>query len=195
MLFYFYGFPFIKAASHVSNYANDESVEIEKLKIMAVKAKTYCIKHSYNKEVCILIDMSLPSGKNRFFEYDLNNNIVISSGLIAHGSCNYNFLTTPEFSNEPGCGCTALGKYKVGEKYKGRFGVAYKLYGLDSANNNAWKRKIVLHSYYMIPDKETYPLPICNSLGCAMISTNYLSSLSKRIDGTDKPILLWIFTE
>jgi len=45
----------------------------------------------------------------------------------------------------------------------------------------------------MVPDKETDPLPICNSLGCAMTSTNYLTILSKKIDASAKPVLLWIF--
>jgi L,D-transpeptidase catalytic domain len=137
--------------------------------------------------------MSLPSGKNRFYEFDMKNDSIISTGLIAHGSCNQNFLANPKFSNKTGCGCTALGKYKVGYKYKGRFGNAYKLYGLDSSNSNAFKRNIVLHSYYMVPDKETFPAPICNSLGCAMISPAYISLLASNIDASARPMLLWIF--
>ena len=32
---------------------------------------------------------------------------------MAHGSCNQNFLSEPKFSNQPGCGCTALGNIKL----------------------------------------------------------------------------------
>jgi hypothetical protein len=167
--------------------------EIEKLQVMAAQAKIFCHNKGYNHKICFLVDMKLPSGKNRFFIYDLIRDSIINAGIVAHGSCNQRFLSEPKFSNQPGCGCTALGKYKIGDKYKGRFGTAYKLLGLDSSNNNAFKRNIVLHSYYLVPDKETYPLPVCNSLGCAMVSYNYLCALARNIDASDRPILLWIF--
>ena len=194
LIFYYYGYSSEKD-HHLNIEYNSENEKPEKIKLQdyADKAKLYCKSKGYNPNECILIDMSLPSGKNRIFEYDMKNDSILSEGLVAHGSCNYNFLTNPKFSNVAGCGCTALGKYKIGNKYVGRFGTAYKLYGLDSSNSNAYKRNIVFHSYYMVPDKETDPLPICNSLGCAMTSTNYLTILSKKIDASAKPVLLWIF--
>jgi L,D-transpeptidase catalytic domain len=155
---YYYVFPFTNTDHHLINAENEnEKVRFKRLQGFAAKANSFCKTKGYNIEVCLLIDMSLPSGKNRFFEFDMKNDSIISTGLVAHGSCNKNFLANPKFSNETGCGCTALGKYKVGYKYKGRFGNAYKLYGLDSSNSNAFKRNIVLHSYYMVPDKETFP--------------------------------------
>lgn len=193
-IFYYYGYSF--GSNHHMKYnfiTEDEKIEKAKLQSYAAKAFLYCKANDYNTNECLLVDMSLSSGKNRLFEYDMKNDSIITAGLVAHGSCNYNFLADAKFSNKPGCGCTALGKYKIGYKYKGRFGNAYKLYGLDSSNNNAFRRNIVLHSYYMVPDKETYPAPICNSLGCTMISENYLSILSKKIDSIRKPILLWVF--
>jgi len=42
----------------------------------------------------------------------MKNDSILSEGLVAHGSCNYNFLTNPKFSNVAGCGCTALGNIK-----------------------------------------------------------------------------------
>lgn len=192
--FYFYGYSSTK--DHLTNIKDDfgnEKTEKLKLKTFSDQASVFCKSNGYNTDECILIDMSLPSGKNRMFEYDMKKDSIISAGLVAHGSCNTNFLAIPKFSNQPGCGCTALGKYKIGGSYAGRFGKAYKLYGLDSSNNNAYKRNIVLHSYYMVPDKETDPIPICNSLGCAMISTNYLSFISVKINASHKPLLLWVF--
>ena len=174
-------------------FISGEKDEIGKLKKFALQAKNYCQQKRFNSNVCFLVDMSLPSGKNRFFQYDLNGDSIITSGIVAHGSCNEQFLDKPRFSDEKGCGCTSIGKYKVGYKYKGKFGEAYKLYGLDSTNNNAFSRNIVLHSYYLIPEKETFPLPVCNSLGCAMISKAYFKLLSQNIDDSMKPILLWIF--
>lgn len=172
---------------------NEQSAEPQKLRRFATEARKFCSNNLFDTSVCFLIDMSLPSGSNRFFVYDLSRDSVVNSGVVAHGSCNTNFLEDAKFSNDPGCGCSAKGKYKIGAKYTGRFGMAYKLFGLDSSNNNAYKRNIVLHSYYLVPDNETYPLPICNSLGCAMVSGNFLKLLSQKIDARKRPVLLWIF--
>jgi hypothetical protein len=192
LFYYSYSFTGAVHAFETSTSENDKT-EMQKLQRFALQAKAYCLKKGYNSKTCFLIDMNLPGGKNRFFVYDLTKDSVINAGIVAHGSCNQSFLSKPQFSNKPGCGCTALGKYKVGYKYKGRFGNAYKLYGLDSSNSNAFKRNIVLHSYYMVPDKETYPIPVCNSLGCAMVSDNYLCTLEREIDTSAGPILLWVF--
>lgn len=194
VVFYYYDYPSYKSDHYFSeSNKENENTEVLKLQKAAAKARLYCKAKGYNTDVCLLIDMSLPSGKNRLFEYDMKQDSVITRALVAHGSCNNDFLINPKFSNEVGCGCTSLGKYRIGYKYKGRFGNAYKLYGLDSSNSNSFKRIIVLHGYYMVPDKETYPLPICNSLGCAMVSNNYLSNIANRIDASDKPLLLWVF--
>lgn len=195
-VFVFYVYGYSSAKDHMPDIKdNSETEKAERIKLQsfAEKAKLFCKSKGYNTDECFLIDMSLPSGKNRMFEYDMNHDSIISEGLVAHGSCNTDFLITAKFSNKPGCGCTALGKYKVGGKYVGRFGNAYKLYGLDSSNSNAYNRNIVLHSYYMVPDKETDPVPICNSLGCTMTSARYLTLLSNKIDASRRPILLWVF--
>lgn len=164
-----------------------------KLKERAREVKSYARRKGFSSEHCFLIDMSLPSGKNRFFIYDLKRDSVIAAGLVAHGSCNTVFLRKARFSNTPDCGCSSVGRYKVGYKYKGRFGRAYKLHGLDSTNSNAFRRAVVLHAYDCIPDREVYPLPACNSLGCPMVSYAFLDKAAKVIDRAKKPVLLWVY--
>lgn len=156
------------------------------------EACDYVVQHHFDTSFCLIADMQIVPGKNRLFIYSFSEQKIIASALVAHGSCNYAFLSDARFSNEPGCGCTAYGKYRVGSKYNGRFGVAYKLYGLDSSNSNAYKRNIVLHSYNEVPDKEVYPMSICNSLGCIMISNRFLKLLSGKIDASRRPVLLWV---
>ncbi len=167
--------------------------ELNKLNSFAAQAKIFAAENSYNTGFCFLLDMSLPGGQNRFFVYDLDRDSILNAGLVAHGSCNTRFLEKAAFSNQPGCGCSAKGKYKVGYRYNGRFGIAYKLYGLDKSNSNAFDRNIVLHSYYLVPEKEVKPFPICNSLGCAMVSDGFIKQLALKIDASQQPILLWIF--
>lgn len=147
----------------------------------------------YSDHYAFFIDMSIPSGRKRFFVYNLKRDSVISAGLVAHGSCNQYYLDEPKYSNITGSGCSSLGKYKVGYQYNGRFGKAYKLFGIDSTNSNAFKRAVVLHAYECVPGEEVHPQPICNSLGCPMISYKFLDELSTLIRSSRKPILLWIY--
>ena len=58
---------------------------------MALPLKKYLAVNNYNSKICFLADMNLPSGRNRFFVYDLQKDSVILSGLVAHGSCDNGF--------------------------------------------------------------------------------------------------------
>jgi len=163
------------------------------LKKKANTIKQFAIENGYSTKYSFLINMGLPSGKNRFFIYDLRKDSVVHSGLVAHGSCRSGFLDDPIFSNVPECGCSSVGKYRVGYLYEGQFGKAFKLHGLDSSNSNAFKRTIVLHAYDCVPNEETYPKPICNSLGCPMVSYRFLDATTAIIENSKKPILLLIY--
>ena len=160
---------------------------------LAHKIKEYAILNGYSTKFCFLVDMSLPSGRNRFFIYDLEKGSVVSAALAAHGSCNTTFLSHPRFSNARDCGCTSLGKYKVGEFYKGQYGKSFRLYGLDNSNSNAFKRGVVIHGHDCVPNEEIYPRVLCNSFGCVMVSNNFFDRLSAIIQHSDKSIVLWVY--
>jgi L,D-transpeptidase-like protein len=155
--------------------------------------RNYARVKGFSTNYCFLVDMSIHSGRKRFFVYDLETNSVIMAGLVSHGSCNGVFMAQAKFSNAPGANCTSEGKYKIGEKYRGQYGKSYKLYGLENTNSNAYKRAIVLHAYSCIPDEEIYPRVTCNSSGCAGVSPAFFQKLSLIIDRSNKPIVLWIY--
>ena len=163
------------------------------INILTKKVNNYAIENNMSTEYCFLIDMSLPSGRNRFFIYDLKKNTIINSGLVAHGSCNETFLAHPKFSNDSKSGCSSLGKFKVGEFYTGKYGKSFRLYGLDNCNSNAYKRAVVIHGYDCVPDEEIYPRVLCNSLGCVMVSYKFFDKISGLIRKSEKPIVLWIY--
>ena len=163
------------------------------MNILTSKISNYAIENNMSTEYCFLVDMSLPSGRNRFFIYDLQKGSVIYTGLVAHGSCNETFLARPKFSNQERTGCSSLGKYKVGEFYVGKYGKSFRLHGLDNCNSNAYKRAVVIHGYDCVPDKEIYPRVLCNSLGCVMVSYNFFDKVAKVIRKTNKPIVLWVY--
>ena len=161
--------------------------------ILTKKINNYAIQNDLSTEYCFLVDMSLPSGRNRMFIYDLKKNSIVNAGLVAHGSCNETFLARPRFSNTTSSGCSSLGKYKVGEFYRGKYGKSFRLYGLDDCNSNAYKRAVVIHGYDCVPDQEIYPRVLCNSFGCVMVSYNFFDKISRIIGKADKPIVLWIY--
>ena len=160
---------------------------------ISLSAKAFLKNKNFSQQYCFLVDMSVSSGKKRFYAYDLAGDSVYLAGLVAHGSCNSTGLAEPKYSNQNGSGCTSLGKYKIGYKYNGRFGPAYKLHGLDSSNSNAFERAVVLHRYECVPDYELMEASICNSLGCPMVSPKFFEQLQTIIDHSKKPILLWMY--
>jgi hypothetical protein len=186
---------FVNKRSAPSSESRDEAkpVYISAFTDKAIAVRNYVAEKNFSTTFCFFVDMSIHSGRKRFFVYDLERNKVIMSGLVSHGSCNETFLDQAKFSNTPGGNCTSQGKYKVGEKYWGQYGKSYKLYGLESTNSNAYKRAIVLHSYSCIPDEEIYPRVACNSSGCAGVSPVFFEKLSSIIDRSKKPIVLWIY--
>jgi len=163
------------------------------MNVVTSKITNYAVQNNLSTDYCFLVDMSLPSGRNRFFVYDLKKNSIVHAGLVAHGSCNETFLARPKFSNESKTGCSSLGKYKVGEFYRGKYGKSFRLYGLDNCNSNAYKRAVVIHGYDCVPDKEIYPRVLCNSLGCVMVSYKFFEKISKTIGKSEKPIVLWVY--
>lgn len=169
------------------------SAESQRTAEHAHTASGYAAQHGFSNDLFFLIDMRIASGKPRFFVYDNNAKKTILEGLVTHGRCNQRWLEGRQYGNEPGCGCTSLGKYKVGYPYKGRFGLAYKLFGLESTNSHAFDRFVVLHSMQCVPESAVDPYPICQSDGCPTVSPGFLKTLAPIIDKSEVPILLWIY--
>lgn len=174
-----------------TNYRVTNKTE-EKLKQKAAAAKLFVQKNNYNDNTCFFIDMSLASGQNRFFIYDIKKDSLLNKGLVAHGNCFEYWLEGRRYSNVVGSGCTSLGKYKIGASYTGKFGYSYKLHGLDSSNNNAFERTVVLHSHSCVPGAEVTD-EICQSNGCPTVSPVFLKQLQSIISNSKKPVLLWIY--
>lgn len=173
-----------------TNVEKKKAPSVSSARITEIRA--FISNNKYSNKYCFIIDMSLPSGSNRFFVYDLKKDSIINSGLVTHGRCNERWLEGRKYNNVVGGGCTSLGKYRIGNPYYGKFGLAYKLHGLDNTNNNAFERYVVLHSHDCVPEHER-DQDICQSDGCPTVSPGYLKVLQKIIDGSNKPVLLWIY--
>lgn len=175
-------------------------VSIEKTRVKAKEALAFCDKRKFNTDFCILIDMSIHSGRKRFFVWDFQKDSIVESFLVGHGCGNnpwsYDFSKDkPTFSNKDGSHCSALGKYKLGERGYSSWGihVKYLMHGLDATNSNALARTIVFHSWEDVTDEEVYPKGTVEGWGCPTISNKSMEKMDPKIKASEKPVLMWIY--
>lgn len=168
-----------------------EVLGVPQSKILEIKS--FIKDKAYNQDLAIFINFKIPSGRYRYFIYDLKNNKIVQKAIVAHGSGSViSGSTALKFSNIEGSYQSSLGKYVIGESYMGQFGKAYRLKGLDPTNDNAMQRAIVLHSFSSVPDVESEKSS-CLSLGCPMLSIKAFKETAKYIDQSEKPIILYTF--
>ena len=106
------------------------------------------------KDVVGLADFSLVSAESRFFIVNLLSGSV-TRYYVTHGRG-----SDPEhdgwlkgFSNDPGSNATSRGAYLTRNYYDGKHGLSMRLSGLETDNNNAESRAIVVHGAdYANPD-------------------------------------------
>ncbi len=172
-----------------------DELELARLTDHANDIKAFTFSNpEYNSRIAFLVDMKIKSGKNRFFVYDLEHGQIIDQGLVAHGKGSETGIKGDilQFSNMPESNCTSLGRYSVGKSYKGIFGKAFRLAGLDPTNSNAMKRAIVLHCYKEVPYEEQ-GYYIINSHGCPMVNEAFFKRLEKIIESSSKKIMLSVY--
>ena len=173
---------------------------LSKTELKANAAREYCKGHNFNSHYCYLIDMSIHSGKNRFFIWDFKTKMISDSGLVSHGCCESLWSADeskedPIFSNVHESHCSSLGKYKIGKRGYSSWGinVNYKLHGLDKTNDNAYDRIIVLHSWDAVSNSQTYPSGTPEGWGCPAVSNSKMEKIDKMLKKSDQPVLLWIY--
>jgi hypothetical protein len=138
----------------------------------------------FNKQYALLVNMSQPSNADRLMVYDIQRQQTIFTSRVMHGKGSGKALAT-KFSNQLGSHKSSLGRYVIVGSYRGKFGKAYRLVGLDETNSNALTRSIVLHhSAYVREDR------IGRSDGCPAVSPQALELMNPYLEpGT----LLWIY--
>ncbi len=180
--------------------AKNPSINIESTRIKAKQALQFCKAKNFNKDFCILINMSLHSGVKRFIVWDFKKNKISNSFLVGHG-CGDNpwkndfSKDNPKFSNIDGSHCSSIGKYKIGERAHSDWGIniKYVLHGLESTNSNAFKRFIVFHSWEVVSDEEVYPNGTPEGWGCPTISNKSFKIIDPLLKSSSKPVLMWIY--
>lgn len=122
-----------------------------------VKAQTYYDtywKTFNNRRYVALVNLGLPYDQKRFHVLDLETGQV-KSYLTAHGvgSDPTKVGVARYFSNEINSRKSSLGAYETMHTYMGKNGRSLYLNGLESTNNNALSRAIVIHGADYIKEK------------------------------------------
>jgi hypothetical protein len=163
------------------------------------EALAFCKKNNFSTDYYILIDLSIHSGRNRFFLYNFKTKKNEYEKLVTHGTCdvfsdNEKMWEKAKFSNKLDSHCSSKGKYKIGKRDWSQWGikVKYWLYGLEDSNNNAVSRVTVLHSWEAVSDVEVYPKFSPLSWGCPAVSNEFMEILDPKLQQSKRPVLLWI---
>ena len=153
----------------------------------------YCKENNMDTTICILVDFSVSSKYQRMKVIDMQTKKTLSQGLVCHGM-GLKYTKDPIYSNVKGSHLSSLGKYKIAERGYSNWGinVKYVLDGLETTNNNARKRDIVLHSWGAIPNATRTRYPIVQGYGCPAVSNKYMKQLDKVLKDK-KSVLLWIY--
>lgn len=180
---------------------SDEKVKsnISSIRLRAQQALIFNKSKKYNKDFCILIDLSIHSGLKRLIVWDFKQDTVAYSALVSHGCGDLPWSDTRSkkkaiLSNVNGSHCSSGGKYIIGKRGYSNWGinVNYKLHGLEKTNNNAFNRQIVLHSWE-VSDKEVYPNGTPEGWGCPAISNKAMRFLDPMLKASKEPVLLWVY--
>lgn len=126
-----------------------------------------------------IADFSLPSSRLRFHFVDLHNGATRSM-LVAHG-----IGSDPEhtgmlqrFSNEVDSEATCEGAFLASNYYVGKHQLSQRLIGLDSTNNNALDRAIVIHAaWYSNSDMIATHGKLGRSQGCFAVGEHELDKV------------------
>jgi hypothetical protein len=165
------------------------------------EAFKYCKENNMNTDFCILIDMSIHSGKNRLTVWDFNKNEILKQGLVSHGCgleatwASDETKDNPKFSNTPESHLSSLGKYAIGDRAWSNWGIniKYWLKGLELSNNNAKSRVIVLHGWEFVTDEEVFPNGTIEGWGCPSVSNKLMKYLDDKLRNEKRATLFWIY--
>lgn len=140
--------------------------------------RAWCYRHDYNTQIAIFVDLLLHSGRNRFVVWDFVAEKPLLICPVSHGSGSQKSHRRTAYartSNEDGSHLSSVGRALIAERYEGRYGVAYRLDGLDSSNSNLRTRCVVLHSWRYTTSFPIYPFPTVGSFGCPVISRRMMT--------------------
>lgn len=139
----------------------------------ARELESYCREHDYNTEIALFVDLSRHSGCCRFVVWDFARSKPILMCPVSHGSGSQRSHVRSAYaciSNSEGSHLSSEGRALIAERYEGRYGVSYRLDGLDASNSELRRRCIVLHGWEYTTSWPIFPISTVGSFGCPVLS-------------------------
>lgn len=158
----------------------------------AEELREFCRKEGYNTNVALFVDLSRHSGRRRFVAWDMERNVPIFICPVSHGSGAQKSHVRSAYariSNEDGSHLSSLGRALVAERYEGRYGVAYRLDGLDAANSNLRPRCVVLHGWKHTTSYPIWPFATVGSFGCPVLSRKMMCRVDELLQRYDRVVI------
>ena len=158
--------------------------------------QSFIDRNSFNKNIAILVDFSIHSGKNRMFVYDMKQGKVIYACPVSHGIGSGRDAVPERFSNTPGSLMSSLGLATLGHRDYSPQGTKFKYWldGHESSNNKMKQRLVVMHSYKGVPSEAIYPRRTITSEGCLMLGDEALRKLDNIIKAeSNQKIVVYSF--
>ena len=153
----------------------------------------YCRRNGYNSRVALFVDLSMHSGRRRFVVWSFEQRCPLLCCPVSHGSGaqrSHVRSCYARLSNEDGSHLSSIGRALVAERYEGRYGVAYRLDGLDETNSNLRSRCVVLHGWKYTTSFPIYPLATVGSWGCPVLSTRMMHKVDEILKNESNVVLL-----
>ena len=157
--------------------------------------RAWCDCRGYNSRIAIFVDLSLHSGRNRFVVWDFVQERPILICPVSHGSGSQRSHVRSAYariSNNDGSHLSSIGRALIAERYEGRYGIAYRLDGLEDSNSNLRSRCVVLHGWEHTTSYPIWPIATTGSFGCPVLSRRMMSRLDAIIKD-EKMVVLEIF--
>ena len=177
-----------KLADDISEYNYLDPQHIVPTEPLTQAVRFYKSYKAYilNRNYIAIADMTQHSSKKRLYVINMTTGLV-NTYLVAHGkNSDKNDDGYPEaFSNQEGSNMTSLGFYLTDATYIGKHGLSLRLLGLQSTNNNALKRAVVMHGADYVNPSHTG-----RSFGCPAIENKYIKTLIPALKGRS---LLYIY--
>lgn len=160
--------------------AREVRPELFRKAMAALQAHGSAVRH---RDRIAIADFSRSSGKPRFHLVNLEDGDT-KTLLVAHGSgsdpAHSGYLT--RFSNQPNSNASSEGAFVTSDYYVGKHGKSQRLVGLDSTNNNALPRAIVIHgAWYANADMLTKHGKLGRSQGCFAVGEGELAKVFARL--------------
>ena len=157
--------------------------------------RAWCSCRGYNSRIALFVDLSLHSGRNRFVVWDFEAEKPLLICPVSHGSGSERSHVRSayaRFSNEDGSHLSSLGRAVVAERYEGRYGVAYRLDGLEATNSNLRSRCVVLHGWEHTTSFPMFPFATVGSFGCPVLSRRMMARVDELLR-LEKGVILEVF--